>query len=125
MSQSRRQSLAESISNILVGYFLALGVQLVIFPLYGMKAHISANLQIGAIFTAVSLVRSYLLRRVFNAYQKPRLPGAGRQWAGKPGGPCSVGKESHREPLDAQGTRHTPALGPFGRGRGPYWFSGM
>lgn len=40
--------------------------QAAVFPLFGLRATASQHLAIGAIFTAVSLVRSYALRRVFN-----------------------------------------------------------
>ena len=37
------------------------------FPLFGLEATLRQSLGIGAIFTVVSLVRGYLLRRVFEA----------------------------------------------------------
>jgi len=37
-----------------------------VFPMFGLQASLGDNLAIGAIFTVVSLVRSYALRRVFN-----------------------------------------------------------
>jgi hypothetical protein len=58
-------SLLESIANVVVGYVVAVGAQLVVFPLFGMHATLRENLMIGLIFTGVSLVRSFLLRRVF------------------------------------------------------------
>ena len=67
MSQSRALSLAESCANIVVGYTAAVGVQILVFPWFGIHASIGDNLAIGAIFTGVSLARSYGLRRVFNA----------------------------------------------------------
>lgn len=66
MSQSKRMSLVESLTNIAVGYLVALAAQIVIFPLLGVQASLSQNLMIGVLFTAVSLARSYALRRVFN-----------------------------------------------------------
>lgn len=66
MAQSRLGSLAESVVNVLVGYGVAVGAQIAIFPLFGVHLPASDNLLIGVLFTAVSLVRSYLLRRLFN-----------------------------------------------------------
>lgn len=66
MSQSRRRSALEAIANVAVGYGIAVATQAAVFPLYGLHTTIGANLAIGAVFTAVSLVRSYLLRRLFN-----------------------------------------------------------
>jgi hypothetical protein len=41
-------------------------VQLVAFPAFGLNATTRQHLALGAIFTVVSLARSYLLRRLFN-----------------------------------------------------------
>lgn len=64
--QTRLQSLGEAIVNVAIGYGIALAAQLVVFPLYGMKPSLADNLQIGAAFTVVSIVRSFALRRLFN-----------------------------------------------------------
>jgi len=67
MNQTKLESLLESIVNILIGYFVALLSQLIIFPLVGIDVPLSTNLIIGFWFTAISLVRSYVIRRWFNA----------------------------------------------------------
>jgi len=67
MSQSRRASFAEAAANVLVGYSLAVLVQLIVFPVFGLQPTLAQNLTIGLIFTAVSLLRSYALRRLFEA----------------------------------------------------------
>ena len=66
--QLKRHSLLESVINVAVGYGVALVSQIVIFPLYGMEVPLSANIQIGIWFTAISIVRSYVLRRAFNRW---------------------------------------------------------
>ena len=76
MKQSRAMSLVESAANIVVGYALAVGVQFAIFPWFGIRIGIAENLGIGLAFTAVSLVRSYVLRRVFEHMR-------GAQWKTK------------------------------------------
>ena len=67
MKQSRLMSLVESLANVLVGYGVAVITQIVVFPLFGLTVTVSENLLIGLIFTAVSIVRSYALRRSFEA----------------------------------------------------------
>lgn len=67
MTQSRLSSLIESLANILIGYVVAILSQLLIFPLFSIHLPLSSNLSIGFWFTLVSLVRSYALRRWFNA----------------------------------------------------------
>ena len=66
MSQSRRGSAIEAVVNVLIGYLVALGAQMVIYPLFGIHASALDNAAIAALFTLVSLVRSYALRRLFN-----------------------------------------------------------
>ena len=70
--QTRLQSLLEAGVNVLLGYGIALGAQLAIFPLFGIHIPMASNIAIGIIFTLVSLVRSYALRRLFNWWHSPR-----------------------------------------------------
>ncbi len=67
MKQSRLMSLVESLANVLVGYGVAVATQMAVFPLFGIAVSITENILIGLIFTAVSIVRSYALRRGFEA----------------------------------------------------------
>lgn len=64
--QTRTHSAIESVTNVAIGYGVALASQWAIFPLYGIHIPIQHNLAIGAWFTAISLVRSYVVRRWFN-----------------------------------------------------------
>lgn len=66
--QKKSHSLIESLINVLIGYFIALAAQLIIFPRYGIHISMSDNLSIGALFTIVSIARSYVLRRLFNRF---------------------------------------------------------
>ena len=59
-------SAVEAVANVAVGYGVAVATQLAVFPLFGLAVALGDNLAIGAIFTAVSLARSYALRRLFN-----------------------------------------------------------
>lgn len=70
MSQSRKHSILESLSNVALGYFIALAAQLMIFPLFGIYVSLQDNLLIGLLFTVVSIVRSYCLRRLFNRWHQ-------------------------------------------------------
>jgi len=65
--QSKLSSFIESCMNILIGYGVALISQIVIFPLFDIHIPFRSNLWIGAWFTVISLVRSYTIRRWFNA----------------------------------------------------------
>jgi hypothetical protein len=67
MQQSRLGSLVESLFNIVIGYCVAITSQLLIFPEFGIALPLQDNLAIGGWFTLISLLRSYILRRWFNA----------------------------------------------------------
>lgn len=64
--QSRKGSAIESVANVLIGYSIAVGAQMVIFPLFNVHIAHSQHFLMGGLFTVVSLIRSYVLRRVFN-----------------------------------------------------------
>ena len=65
MPQSRVMSFVEAVTNVVVGYVLAIATQLAVFPLFGLEAALGEHLAIGMAFVAVSLARGYLLRRLF------------------------------------------------------------
>lgn len=64
--QSKKHSMIESLANVVIGYTVAIFSQLLIFPLFGLDVPIEHNLMMGLMFTVISLIRSYVLRRVFN-----------------------------------------------------------
>jgi hypothetical protein len=67
MMQSRKWSALEALTNVAIGYVVAVLAQLAIFPAFGVWVDLGAHLAIGAAFTVVSLVRAYALRRLFEA----------------------------------------------------------
>ena len=70
MNQSRTMSFVEALTNVVVGYGLAVVTQIVVFPLFGIVATLDDHLAIGFAFVGVSLVRGYLLRRLFERLGK-------------------------------------------------------
>ncbi|PWE30583.1 hypothetical protein DDZ14_14950 [Maritimibacter sp. 55A14] len=67
MSQSRFISLVEAGTNVAVGYLLALTTQFAVSPMPGVDLRTRKILLIGLAFTGVSIVRSHLLRRLFDS----------------------------------------------------------
>lgn len=66
MSQTKKQSVIESITQTLIGLGTSIAVQLIIYPLMGIPVSFKQNLIITAIFFVVSIIRGYLVRRFFN-----------------------------------------------------------
>lgn len=77
MSQTRTLSLIEASTSVTAGFLLSLGMQAVLFPVVGLQATVAQNLKLALGFTALSLARSYLVRRLFVCLERRRTPGGG------------------------------------------------
>ena len=66
MGQFRLMAFVEALANVGLGYGITTLAQMQVFPLFGLGA-LGENLAIAAIFTVVSLARSYRPRRAFEA----------------------------------------------------------
>lgn len=69
MRQSKKQSLLEVIISTAIGYIVALATQILIFPWFDIEIKFSEQLAIGIIFTIVSIIRGFCVRRLFNYIQ--------------------------------------------------------
>lgn len=68
MNQSRLESLIEASINIGSGFIASLLLwTFVIVPVWNLPVNMSQNLVITGLFTVLSIVRSYIWRRFFNA----------------------------------------------------------
>lgn len=67
--QSRSASFFEALTSTAVGFLLSVWVQRLLFPSLGHELLLAQNLLVASVFTAVSLVRGYIVRRLFNAYR--------------------------------------------------------
>ena len=65
------RSLIESFIDVGSGYILAVLIQLLVFPVFGLYPTIFDSMGIALIFTVVSITRSWLWRLVFIRYKKP------------------------------------------------------
>lgn len=65
--QTRTDSLMEALANIVVGFTINFIANIIFLPMVlGVPINLHELGLIGAIFTVISLVRSYALRRLFN-----------------------------------------------------------
>jgi hypothetical protein len=69
MGQSRRMSLVEACTNVMFGFVLALLMQGLVYPLFGIVTTVETDAALAVIFTCVSLARSYLIRRAFESHR--------------------------------------------------------
>lgn len=68
MSQSRKGSLYEALINTAIGFAINFTANLIILPHFGFSSLTwDTNLLIGFAYTAISVVRSYVVRRWFNS----------------------------------------------------------
>ncbi len=67
--QSKKMSFIESLTNVIVGYLVAVGANYIILPMFGYMVNVADSFYIGIVFMAIAIVRSYLLRRLFNSFK--------------------------------------------------------
>lgn len=63
--QLKRHSVLEAATNLAVGYSINFAANILIFPLFGWHISVMQNLELGVIYTVISMARQYVLRRVF------------------------------------------------------------
>lgn len=78
MNQSRLGSFIEAWINVIIGFIINMAANFMILPLIGFHITLGQNLFIGVLYTIISVARSYVIRRWFNA----RLHRAAQRLAG-------------------------------------------
>jgi hypothetical protein len=73
MSQPRKYSFLEAITNTLTGLIISFLIQLAIYPILNIPVKLHQNIIITLVFTFASIVRSYILRRIFNKIKNHAL----------------------------------------------------
>ena len=67
MTQTRLQSFIEAAANVAIGFFINMLANFAILPLIGFHITLGQNMFIGVLYTVISVARSYVVRRWFNA----------------------------------------------------------
>lgn len=67
MNQTRLGSLIEAFTNVVIGFAINWGANMVILPMFGFPVSGGQAFGMGLLFTVISVIRSYVLRRWFNA----------------------------------------------------------
>lgn len=68
--QSKKQSLIESLTSTTIGIIIGVVLNLTILPIFGYPVSLSDSLWISVIFTVISIIRSYIIRRWFNSKEE-------------------------------------------------------
>jgi len=69
MKQSKVGSLIESLVNVSIGFVISVLSTLLILPFFGFYVTTSQSIVISIFFTAISIARSYLIRRLFEYFR--------------------------------------------------------
>lgn len=72
-------SLVEAAANVIVGFALAMVTQVAVFPVFDLSLSTPQALLTSAIFTVISLLRSFALRRLFEGMRTKRRARAPHQ----------------------------------------------
>ena len=66
MSQTRRMSAVETVSGVAIGFAVSMAASVVVYPMFGHAFTLGQNVGITIIFTVLSILRGYGVRRAFN-----------------------------------------------------------
>jgi len=64
--QTNKQTLIESFANTLSGYIINIGIQFIIWPIFGISISLGENMLIGLVFLFISVFRNFVVRRIFS-----------------------------------------------------------
>ena len=68
--QSKRESMIETLTNVSIGWFISFIANMLVLPLFGYNINLTDGLLISIIFTIISIVRGYVVRRWFNSKER-------------------------------------------------------
>ena len=68
--QTKRQSLIETLTRVFVGWLISFIANMLVLPLFGYNINLTDGVLISIIFTVISIIRGYVVRRWFNSKDK-------------------------------------------------------
>ena len=68
--QTKRESFIETITSVFVGWLIGVILNMLVLPLFDYNITVIDSLWVSLIFTAVSVIRGYVIRRFFNSKEK-------------------------------------------------------
>lgn len=73
LGQTKLESAIETVVSVAIGFVVAFTANLIILPLFGFHPDLWANFWLTVFFTVVSVIRGFLVRRLFNGWHASRL----------------------------------------------------
>jgi ABC-type polysaccharide transport system permease subunit len=70
LSQTKKNSLVESLTNTILGLLTSFIIQLIIYPLLDIDVKLTQNVIITFVFFLASVLRGYIIRRLFNKHSE-------------------------------------------------------
>ena len=64
--QNKAQSLIETLTNVSIGYVISFIANMTVLPMFGYDINLTDGFWISIIFTIISVIRGYVVRRWFN-----------------------------------------------------------
>ena len=64
--QTKRMSLIETFTSLIVGLVISYAMAYTVLPIWGFEANTGSATSVTFIYTIVSVIRSYVIRRSFN-----------------------------------------------------------
>ena len=66
MAQTKKLSFMESLTQTIIGLVTSFLIQIVIYPTLNIEVSLNQNIIITLVFFVASIVRGYIVRRLFN-----------------------------------------------------------
>jgi hypothetical protein len=66
--QSKQRSALEAVTNVVVGFLVAVGANVIVLPAFGYNVTVYDSFAICWFFTPISMIGTYALRRLFNRW---------------------------------------------------------
>ena len=68
--QTKKQSMIETLTSVFVGWLIGVILNMLVLPLFDYNITVIDSLWVSLIFTVVSVIRGYVIRRFFNSKEK-------------------------------------------------------
>lgn len=70
LMQSKKESFIETLTSVFIGWLIGVILNILVLPLFDYNITVIDSLWVSLIFTVVSVIRGYVIRRFFNSKEK-------------------------------------------------------